>query len=459
MPQAVATSTTTVATSTTPTTVVVATTAATTASAPTLPPSAPGTCPAPPPTRALDPARPVYDVEASVDVPGGVVEGTTTIAFTPDLPTDVLVLRLWANGPRPAAHIDITALTDVRTGTPLASSRPDPTLQEVALGRTLRAGDRITVQVGFRLEITGSVNDRISHSGDTLRLGSAFPLLAWEPGVGWAREPATSGFAEATSSPAADWTLRLDVTPGYDVLASGERSADGDWRAVGARDVGVSIGHLATATAVVEAPHPVDVTVAVDASVGEDPAAYLSRVVAAIDAMADRYGAFPFDAFGLAITPGLDGGIEYPGHVMQGAGTVGRTTPHEVAHQWFYALVGNDQGRDPWLDEGLASWAEFRHEGAVDAAQAREIPGDAEGRAGEPMTYWEGHQRSYYRGVYVQPAAALAGLGSEELVDCALRLYVAANAWQIARPADLLDALAVVFADAEPRLAAVGIHP
>ena len=388
-------------------------------------------------------------MQATVDVPAGVVEGTMTVGFTADLPTDVLVFRLWANGPRPEARIDVAV-------DQLAVNRPDDTTLEVVLGRTLPPGERITVALAFRLEVTGSVNDRISHSGDTLRLGSALPLLAWEPGVGWAREPPTTGFAEATTSPAADWSLRLDVTPGYDVVASGRRAADGTWVAVGARDLGVSIGRFgATASASVDG---VEVLVAVDASVGEDPATYLARVAQAIDAMADRYGPFPFESFSLAITPGLDGGIEFPGHVMQGPDTIGATTPHEVAHQWFYALVGNDQGRDPWLDEGLASWAGFRHDGTVADAVSRDIPADAEGRAGEPMAYWEGRQRSYYRGVYVQPAAGLAALGPPELVDCALRLYAAGNAWRIAAPGDLLDALAVVFPDAEARLASIGIH-
>ena len=31
---------------------------------------------------------------------------------------------------------------------------------------------------------------------------------------------------------------------------------------------------------------------------------------------------------------------------------------HEVAHMWFYGMVGNSQFRDPWLDEAFASWAE-----------------------------------------------------------------------------------------------------
>jgi aminopeptidase N len=33
------------------------------------------------------------------------------------------------------------------------------------------------------------------------------------------------------------------------------------------------------------------------------------------------------------------------------------TIAHEVAHQWFYGLVGNDQIDEPWLDEALAQYA------------------------------------------------------------------------------------------------------
>ena len=51
----------------------------------------------------------------------------------------------------------------------------------------------------YTLTLPGPVNDRISRRGDTVRLGTFHPLLAWEPGVGWATHPPTALFAEATT--------------------------------------------------------------------------------------------------------------------------------------------------------------------------------------------------------------------------------------------------------------------
>jgi aminopeptidase N len=158
------------------------------------------------------------------------------------------------------------------------------------------------------------------------------------------------------------------------------------------------------------------------------------------------------------LTPDLHGGIEYPGFVHQGPGSGGRTTPHELGHQWFYGLVGNDQGRDPWLDEGLASYAEARFENTLSSFRSRTIPADARGRVGAPMTYWEPRQSSYYRGVYVQGAQAIAALGDPGLVDCALRHYVARNAFRIARTGDLVAAMQAVFPDAAARMAPYGVR-
>jgi hypothetical protein len=161
----------------------------------------------------------------------------------------------------------------------------------------------------------------------------------------------------------------------------------------------------------------------------------------------------------LAITPGLSGGIEYPMLVHTGPGAIGRSTSHEVGHQYFYGLVANDQGRDPWLDEGLASWAEAGYEGTLSAFTGRTIPVSGRGKLGRSTSYWDAFPGDYYADVYVQGVQALAALGPPAQVDCALRHYVATNAYRVARPADLLSALGTVFPNAAAVLARFGVTP
>lgn len=200
------------------------------------------------------------------------------------------------------------------------------------------------------------------------------------------------------------------------------------------------------------------VTVGVAAGVSADPAAYLAKEIRVLEDFGNRFGPYPWPELTLAITPGLSGGIEYPGHIMQGPDTIGRTTSHEVGHMWFYGLVGNNQGRDPWLDEGVASWAEAMYENSLGTFRSTSMPAAARGHVNEPMTYWEPRQGDYYRGVYVQGVQALNAAGQAGLVDSALRHYVARNAHRIARPADLLAALELVLPGASARMAPYGAH-
>jgi hypothetical protein len=419
-----------------------------------------GLCPELPPRARPDPNRPVYVAHANVEGDLGAVTGDLTVTFTPDLPTDVLVFRLWPNAPRTLAagiRLEPGPVTAAGSGVPLVTAAPDVTTLEVALGRTLGAGEAVTVSMPWTLTVGGSAHDRVGHSGDALRLGGFLPILAWEPGVGWAREPATALFGEASTSPTADYDLALTVPAGYDVLASGERGTDGVWRARAVRDIAVSIGHFVTASSTESLPQTVQVTVGVDRGIGESPAVYLSLVVDALRAYSYRFGPYPWSTFSLTITPGLEGnGIEYPSHVFQGSGTANRVTPHEVAHQWFYGLMGSDQARDPWMDEGMAAYAEFAHTGSLADNEAKSIPTDAKGRAGAPMTYWADHADSYYRGVYVQAALAVAALGTQAWVDCAVRHYAARNAYRISRPDDFFAAMQVIWPDAQARLGIAG---
>jgi aminopeptidase N len=150
-------------------------------------------------------------------------------------------------------------------------------------------------------------------------------------------------------------------------------------------------------------------------------------------------------------------GIEYPNIIFQGTGSLERATAHEAAHQWFYSLVGNNQARDPWLDEGLASWAMTRVDPATTGIAFTPIPDAVRGKLTAPMTYWEQVPNQYFVGVYAQGYEAFASLGDGARTDCALKLYVARNAYGVATTPELVAALADRLpADAMQRLASYG---
>ena len=138
----------------------------------------------------------------------------------------------------------------------------------------------------------------------------------------------------------------------------------------------------------------------------------------------------------MALLPDYGGGIEYPSAILEA--TPSRAVlVHEVAHQWFYGMVGNSQFRDPWLDEAFATYAEA----VVNPADATHLLAalNIDGDVGAPMDRFAG-ERNYFAVVYGKGAAALLtarDAAGAAAFDAAIRCYVDANAWRIATPADL----------------------
>lgn len=74
----------------------------------------------------------------------------------------------------------------------------------------------------------------------------------------------------------------------------------------------------------------------------------------------DMIGEYPYDVLSVVETGFNHGGMEYP-KLVYISDTLSResyieTIVHEIAHQWWYAVVGNDQVRHSWLDEGLTEY-------------------------------------------------------------------------------------------------------
>jgi hypothetical protein len=358
-----------------------------------------------------------------------------------------VVLRLWAAAPRPAragGGIDIRS-TRI-DGRVVASRRSSPTV--LRLPARVAAGHAVTIDVAFTLRLPTGINDRFGHRGTTAWFGSGLPVLAWERGRGWALEPATGAFAEASTSEAMELTsLTVRRAKGLKVIATGVQvSEDGTtarFRARSVRDVAVAVGSFRVAHAT---GGNVPVVVGVAPGLTDDPAATARELARAMRAHAARFGPFPYERLAVAVLPDIRGGIEYPAAILLGHGqTKDATASHEVAHEWFYGLIGDDQGRDPWLDESFATYAEALDRGTGPAYERTSIPSAGRGRTGQPMTFWESRQSIYFRSVYTQGAVALiqarraAGAAA---FDNALRCHVRRNAHRITTPDDLRTSLA-----------------
>lgn len=172
---------------------------------------------------------------------------------------------------------------------------------------------------------------------------------------------------------------------------------------------------------------------------GGPAAALLSAARTALSRIEARLGPYPYRVLTVAQTAG-GYGMEGPGVVWIPTGVAASNLPylvtHEVAHQWFYALVGNDQAMQPFADEAAADMV-TRH--ALRMRRASRCAPAALDRS--IYRYSAG---CYYEVVYIQGGNLLDDarrrMGGPAYWS-ALRGYLDAHRWGLAGTRTLLDAL------------------
>lgn len=115
-------------------------------------------------------------------------------------------------------------------------------------------------------------------------------------------------------------------------------------------------------------------------------------------------------------------------------------TPHEISHQWFYSMVGNDQAQEPWLDEALATYHEvlYYQRFQPDLVQwwwNNRVDGFAPKGYVNSDIYLSGGYPAYRDAVYLRGAEFLQELRDligDEAFFAALKDYALSNTYQIA---------------------------
>ena len=254
----------------------------------------------------------------------------------------------------------------------------DPSVVYVDLGEAaMKPGDSISLTVAYTVDIS-DISDRFGYQqddcGQTFQLSFCFPVLdRYEKGH-WNENPYFDD-GECTFHRVTDYDITLHAPKNYIVIASGkEETRDGVTRirAENMRDMGIIVSNaLEKKTKIVDG---IRINHYLIRGLAGDTfnTCFMQSAEDAVKLFNETYGRYPYDHLDV-VQSYLLGGVELPGLVLIGVPPVledlknpkslqvyqflSTTVVHEVAHEWFYAAVGNDQYNEAWLDEGFAEYS------------------------------------------------------------------------------------------------------
>lgn len=281
-----------------------------------------------------------------------------------------LVLMLWPNDPQYMAQMKAgPALVDGEIIYP--EEELDGLALRLKLSRPLVPGATIDISIPFRVEAFGPIGEqsprRFGITEGVLIAPTFYPLVPRLVDGEWQIQVAPEG-GDATNSDIAYYQVKIRFSEEYLLAASGlevdrQSNQDGTETATFVtgpmRDFAFALGPFEVFT---QEAGDVLLRAWVLPEHIDSSARLLNAASNQMNIMSDLVGPYPYPELDLVDAPGAFGGIEYPGLVF--IGTLGglnviEPTVHEVAHQWFYGLIGSDQLSNPWMDEAAAVYSEI----------------------------------------------------------------------------------------------------
>ncbi len=311
-------------------------------------------------------------------------------------PLDRVWVRLWGNGVGGCRAPRAIRISDVRGA---RAGKPTVGCTAVALDLASPIAPGARGRVSFRLAIRVPRRpDRFGLGGrDMALLSNALPALAVREAGAWRLEPYFS-LGEAWVYPTADWRVRLRATRGVKIAAPGVAVGGGVRHLSNGRDYSFAAGRgLKRLRATIDGIH-VSVWGPRNTRRHRLDIA-LRRARRHLRSLARLYGPYGWPDLQIVLTRAT--AMEHTALIM--APEDNFVIAHELAHMWWFALIGSDQARSPWLDEGFASYSE--------GVLAHSVP-ECDGPSGSSrllsrgVDYWDAHQGSYIV-VYYEGACLL----------------------------------------------------
>ncbi len=407
------------------------------------------------------------------------IEGQLDLRFVNDTGDDLgeIYFRLYANDPI-YGDGGMKIATATAAGTPVTPELSvDDTVLRVPLPERLASGAAIDVKLAFTAMVpvgptSGYGLFAFQPKPSTWVLAHWYPMIAGHDAGGWNLDPVSRN-GDPIFSNTSLYDVRLQKPSGLDVVATGDEMTDDAEGATTRRRYVtgpvrdftiVADDNLASVSREVQGT---TITSYYDPADAEGGATVLDAAVRALDTFTDRLGAYPYREMDLVQVP-LQGasGVEFPQLLFLGSDIYGDpsrfrdphylefVTAHEVGHQWFYALVGNNQYDHAFIDEGLV---EYLSSDVYFGDQYGAADGDRTYKL-ETEVWYLGHlfsagdevvdqptddfptEAAYGATIYGKGAVAFHALRAEigdEAFFAALRDYAARYQFGVATPADL----------------------
>jgi len=259
---------------------------------------------------------------------------------------------------------------------------------KIPLAIALPPGCAIEIEIRFRL-LPDVIRDGMrafrgffGYSPRQLNLAHFLPNVAARINKEW-RIHSPANFGEQIVYDVADWRVEVhvqDATEDLKLAAPGEikELEPGLWQVElrGSRDFALSLSEKfqllegLTASGVDVAVYTLrDSQAGVNINGKNSASHVLTITIQALELFERLFGKYPRDRL-VVVQGDFPDGMEFTGLVYVGSawfaqfdGTVYNyltlVSVHEIAHQWWYALIGSDAALHPWLDEALATYSEY----------------------------------------------------------------------------------------------------
>jgi hypothetical protein len=333
---------------------------------------------------------PRYTLQATIDPQSGSVSGQMTLQFTNNTPDTLseLLFRLFPNATAiyGGGSLNVTGVTEEGASLKTTLSH-DRTVLHVLLQHPLEPKQDISVDLAFNAQVPEHTTQGYGIFNRALGVTSLagwYPLLAPYDN-GW-QAPSVWWVGDAMWAETSLYEVMLTLPAGYQVVSTGvsvgQQAGNGQvtWHMVSgpAREFALAISDRFQ---VLETQMD-GVTLHYYALPAQrstnSPKDGLGIMAQAFHTYVNRFGPYPFPELDMVENRVTVDGYEFSSMVE--IDYIARTqsrlddyqyfVAHEVAHQWWYGLVGDSSVYEPWLDEGFATYSAVIYLGDTEGAQA-----------------------------------------------------------------------------------------